>query len=101
MGTARTRRRAISLAEASAGISRTPFKDALRLEIAEAVAANNPRAIRKIARKLLDLAAKGEPWAIKELIDRVDGKAVQPISNDGDNPFMIQEIKRTIVKASG
>ena len=32
--------------------------------------------VRQAAERLLDKAAKGEPWAIKELADRLDGKAV-------------------------
>ena len=35
--------------------------------------------LRAAAEKLLDLAASGEAWAIKELADRLDGKAHQQI----------------------
>jgi hypothetical protein len=35
--------------------------------------------LRQAAEKLLDLAAAGEPWAVKELADRLDGKATQVI----------------------
>lgn len=33
--------------------------------------------VRAAAEKLLDLAVAGEAWAIKELADRLDGKALQ------------------------
>jgi hypothetical protein len=39
--------------------------------------------LRKIAEKLVDAAEQGEPWAIKEVIDRVDGKAVQATEISG------------------
>lgn len=35
--------------------------------------------LRAAAEKLLDLAAAGEPWAVRELADRLDGKATQVI----------------------
>ena len=41
------------------------------------------RKLRTIAQKLVDAAELGEPWAIKEVIDRVDGKAVQSTEISG------------------
>jgi hypothetical protein len=41
------------------------------------------RKLRMIAQKLVDAAEQGEPWAIKEVIDRVDGKAVQATEISG------------------
>ena len=43
--------------------------------------------VRKAAEKLLDLAAEGEQWAIKELRDTLDGKPAQTISGDDENPI--------------
>lgn len=54
----------------AAGAER-PFKDA----IARACAQEDWKRLRAAAEKLLDLAANGEPWAIKELADRIDGKS--------------------------
>lgn len=51
------------------------FDDALR----RAIAQNSAKKVRDAAEKLLDLAAAGEAWAIKELADRLDGKAAQTI----------------------
>lgn len=48
------------------------FFDALRKAMAE----DDHLRVRKAANKLLDLAAQGEQWAIKELADRLDGKSV-------------------------
>lgn len=38
--------------------------------------------IRKAAEQLLDQAAAGEQWAIKELADRLDGKAAQTLNGE-------------------
>lgn len=50
-----------------------------------AIAQDNGERIRACAEKLLDLAASGEPWAIKELADRLDGKAQQHVSVERKN----------------
>lgn len=51
------------------------WNDQLRKAIAQ-----NPHKVRAAVEQLLDLAADGEAWAIKELADRLDGKPIQ--SND-------------------
>lgn len=50
-----------------------PFFSALK----RAIAQDDGQRIRDAAEKLLDLAAAGEAWAMKELIDRLDGKPLQ------------------------
>lgn len=50
-----------------------------------ALASDDSKRLRAAAEKLLDLAADGEPWAIKELADRLDGRAAQQfIASDSD-----------------
>ena len=49
-----------------------PFLDAMRRALAQ-----NPQKIGKIVDKILDQAEAGEAWAVKEVADRLDGKAVQ------------------------
>lgn len=44
-----------------------------------AIKADDSKRLRAAAEKLLDLAAVGESWAVKELGDRLDGKARQQI----------------------
>lgn len=44
-----------------------------------AIAQDDADRLRKAAEKLLTLAADGEQWAIRELADRLDGKATQQI----------------------
>ena len=48
-----------------------------------ALVQEDSRKLRMIAQKLVDAAEQGEPWAIKEVIDRVDGKAVQATEISG------------------
>lgn len=64
-----------------------PFKDALRMELAK-VADDDQKGLRKIARKLIEMAEEGDMQAIKELADRTDGKVPQGIvgGDDEDNP---------------
>ena len=49
------------------------FFDQLRKELVQEDAIK----LRMIARKLVEAAQDGEPWAVKEIRDRVDGKAIQ------------------------
>jgi len=73
------------------------FADALR----KAIAQSDGIKLRMAAEKLLDLAAEGTPWAIKELADRTDGKAFQSIqlSGDNENP-LFTIIERVIIDKS-
>jgi hypothetical protein len=63
-----------------------------------ALVQEDSRKLRTIAQKLVDAAEQGEPWAIKEVIDRVDGKAVQAteISGADGNAIEISQIEFVI-----
>lgn len=50
-----------------------------------AIAQDDGKRLREAAEKLLSLAASGEAWAIKELADRLDGKAQQNVSVERKN----------------
>lgn len=78
-----------------------PFRDALRLEIA-ALSDEDPKALRGLARRLLDMASTGDQSlaAIKEVADRLDGKPAQAvIGGDEDDPAVniVTRIERVIV----
>jgi hypothetical protein len=45
-----------------------------------AIAQDDGVRLRQAAEKLLTLASEGEAWALKELADRLDGKAQQNVS---------------------
>ena len=49
------------------------FYDQLRKVLVQ----NDAFKLRKISEKLVESAEKGEAWAVKEIMDRMDGKAVQ------------------------
>ena len=57
------------------------WSDTLR----RAIAQDRGDRVRQAAERLLDEAAKGEPWAIKELADRLDGKSVQSNTLETDS----------------
>jgi hypothetical protein len=56
-----------------------------------AIAQDDGKRLRDSAEKLLDAASTGEPWAIRELADRLDGKPAQQIQvqGDADQPLRI------------
>lgn len=70
------------------------WHDALK----RAIAQDDGVRLRQAAETLLDRAAEGEGWAIKELADRLDGKAFQSveITGDSDNP-LVHKIQLEIV----
>jgi hypothetical protein len=54
-----------------------PFADALHVALAEEDPVTRVRKLRRIADKLVDAALAGEAWAVKEVMDRIDGKPAQ------------------------
>ena len=58
------------------------YSDALRVEV-NRIDPNNPdrRKINALAEKLVSCALAGEGWAFKEIGDRLEGKAVQPLEH--------------------
>lgn len=65
-----------------------PFLDALN----RAIKQGDSKKLRSAADKLLDAAAAGEPWAVKELRDTLDGKPAQAhqISAPDGGPILVQ-----------
>lgn len=55
--------------------------------------------LEAIADQLVSLAADGNLTAIREICDRIDGKATQPVAGDKDNPLIdMTAIKDTLAK---
>src|SRR5262249_39098769 len=48
------------------------------------------RKIRRIAEKLVDCALNGEPWAISQVADRIDGKATAEIQTEQRHRYVIE-----------
>lgn len=65
--------------------------------IRRAIAQSDADRLRRIAEKLLSEAEEGKPWAMRELGDRIDGKAAQAIVGADGGPVQIEAIKRVIV----
>ena len=61
--------------------------------------ANNISKQQRLANALLEKALEGDVAAIKEVMDRVDGRVPQQIQGDPDNPLVIEAITRTIIDA--
>lgn len=60
------------------------------------------RRLRKAADKLLSEAARGEEWAIKELANRLDGRAVQGVElglDEGTIDFFSESALRDMAPA--
>lgn len=78
------------------------IRDALRVALnREAVNAEGKptKNLYLIAEALVEKAKTGDVPAIKEIADRVDGKAVQPLAgSDGEEPItLIHRIERVII----
>lgn len=73
----------------NASKSKRMFNSALKRLLTQ-----SPERLDAVVQKLIGLAEQGEGWAVKELIDRVDGKAPQPVTggDDDDNPITVKEI---------
>jgi hypothetical protein len=57
----------------------------------------HPERLDKIVDQLVMQAELGEAWAVKEIIDRLDGKAVQVLEN-GDGSPLLSGINVTFVR---
>ena len=70
------------------------FYDKLRLVLTQ-----EPHRLRQIAEQLVSKAEAGEPWAIKEIMDRMDGKAHQAVSvENADGSPLLSGIQVTFIK---
>lgn len=56
--------------------------------------------LRAIAEKLVAAAVAGEPWAIKEVADRIDGKPMQAIEHSGEIETTSKEQREAAVAAA-
>lgn len=74
-----------------------PFRNALD----RAIAQDDGKRIRKAAEQLLSQAAKGTPWALNMLADRLDGKADQSVTIIRKAEEMTDDDLLRIAAASG
>ena len=59
-------------------------REALRLDLANIPARDR----RQVVSNLVQAAVKGEPWAIKELMDRVLGKSIQAVEVKAEEGYL-------------
>lgn len=72
------------------------FYDVLRRTLVQ----DNGLKLRAIAEKLVEAASEGEAWAVKEIIDRMDGKPLQATSIENPDGTAITGLQITFVKPS-
>jgi hypothetical protein len=88
------------LGKATAGIPKKPRIVTQRLiALLNETDANNIPKVHRLAVALLDKALEGDVTAIREVMDRVDGKVPQQIQGDPDNPLTIERVIHEIVRA--
>lgn len=51
------------------------------------------KALKPIAEKLIAMALEGDMQAIKEIGDRLDGKAVQAVSGEDGGPLVVEIVR--------
>lgn len=69
--------------------------------LSRALAQDDGKRLRSAVEQLLNLAASGEGWAIKELRDTLDGKPAQTIAGDPDAPpAFVAVVERRIIDAN-
>ncbi len=80
-----------------------PFREALRMELV--AAGDDHKTLRKIAKNLIAIASTAnDPAAlpaIREIADRMDGKPVQAIAGDEDNPLRVAITRVELVPLAG
>ena len=73
-----------------------PFRDALRIAVKEASGDGNRRKLRAIADALVDKAITGDIPAIKEVAERLDGRAPQDLTVRADASEAFLEALRAV-----
>ena len=69
-------------------------------ELRKVLVQEDARRLRAIAEKLVKSAEDGEAWAVKEIMDRMDGKPLQATSIENPDGTAITGIQVTFVKPS-
>lgn len=73
------------------------WNDALR----KAIAQDEGRRLRASIEQLLTLASNGEPWAIKELADRLDGRPTKMNALEASDEVALKTIRIEFVSPAG
>ena len=74
--------------------SKRPFWAAVCRVLATRSGSRKIEALDEIAERLVNAALAGEQWALKEVADRLDGKALQQIQAEVSAEVSVVEIQR-------
>lgn len=66
------------------GTNEKPWREALQLAANDIDPVTKQKKLRRVAQALVDAAMAGDVQAAKELGDRLDGKATQPLTGEID-----------------
>lgn len=75
------------------------WEQAIKRALARMSNQNVDTGLDKLADKLVAIAAQGDSWALKEIGDRIDGKAVQQVELDAE--FRQRDISAEPLDAAG
>jgi hypothetical protein len=64
--------------------NRNASKNRIWEKALRAISIQDPERLRNVAKKVWECAEAGDPWAITELANRLDGKPVQQVEMTGD-----------------
>jgi hypothetical protein len=76
------------------------WQKAIERALARASNDSTDAGLDQAADKLVAACIAGDQWALKELGDRIDGKSVQVIGGDDENPVLVREIVIRAVDAA-
>lgn len=74
------------------GAKNRPWAEAIN----RALLADNGKKLRALAEKIIEKALEGDVPAMREVGDRVDGKAIQALSGPDGGPIEFHEVVRRI-----
>lgn len=74
-------------------VKNKPWSDAIN----RALLAEDGKKLRALADKLIDKAMEGDVPALREIGDRMEGKAMQAIEATVDASLLVEEIRRTVI----
>ena len=69
-------------------------------ELRKVLVQEDAKRLRAIAEKLVKSAEDGEAWAVKEIMDRMDGKPLQATSIENPDGTAVTGIQVTFVRPS-
>tara|TARA_R100000306_G_C4338754_1_gene124110 strand:+ start:117 stop:479 length:363 start_codon:yes stop_codon:yes gene_type:complete len=71
-----------------------PWADAIRAEVDKVIRGKGVTNLEGLAKKVWALAQRGEPWAVQEIGNRLDGRPPQQVAHTGadDGPIEFAEL---------